>query len=1238
MNSIHRIISVSIICAATTLVQAQTFLEYQDQTVNRVNCEAPHAWFIPFSTEKEALTTDAQQSSLYMSLNGTWKINWVNDDDQRPKPFYRTSFNDAAWKEIDVPCNVEVRGFGEPIYTNVSYPHPVTPPTIQRNNPVSSYRRKFILPDGWDKRRVSIHFLGVQSCLYLWINGRYVGFHEDSMSDAGFDISSYLTTGENLIAAQVMRWSDGSYLEDQDMWRMSGIFRDVYLQSEPKLRVSDFHVTTPLSAGYGNADLNVKLQLTNGTASDAAAALRYTLYDQTGNVQFSETKSIEAINAGTTVSTTYNHSVSNPKLWSAEHPNLYDLTISLLDAEGNEIECVRQDVGFREVKIENGILKVNGRKIYIRGTNHHDNNPATGRYMPLDMIEQDLLLMKQFNINAVRTSHYPKTPRFYELCNRLGFYIWDEANNESHGAGADNGNRMTAYPDWRQPMTERCMAMVERDKNQPCVIVWSMGNECGGRGRDGYSNFDYIYQEIKAFDSTRPIHYENQGTDFDIIANMYITQQDLRNSYATWPLKPVILCEYEHAMGNSGGGMKEYWDIFLANDRMQGGFIWDFVDQGLLTTREGKTFYANGWDFSKGEHTDGDFNFNGLMSPDRKPHGEMWEVKAAHQPAYFECVNTQKGSIIIRNMQSFTNLSEYICQWQLQLDGKVVESGTLDLDIAPLSRRTIILPSTYKMDYTLGQYAWNIKLFTKEDLPWAKAGHEVARFQAIINDQPAAAVVAPSAKSRASVVQTDDMIRVATQGCTYGFSRQTGTLCSMQVAGSEYMTAPSRPDFCRPATANEREHFEVWKQKGWWNPDITLVDMNVEDTDAEPVNIVSRLAVGKRGEVVVRYSIFNNSELQITTVVNPYENIYIGKIGWQFSMNPDMQQVSWLGNEYETYRDRHLCGFITLNNKTIDNLSVPYEVPQENGNRYDTRWMTLSANGVGVLATSDAPFDFSARRYSDQQIYDAPHLSYLEPEDHITLNLDYENQGVGQSPGRADVLEPYRVMLRQVTYTLSLQPVNLSTDAPADLSGKRMQTSAFNPQLSTFDSGKLIPESYPVTLCNGMTSLYLTTDGNKAITDTQDNKGERACFWLVRIRDNIYRIMDSSRKRCFTATGTDNGASIELQVYKGSALQQWQITCDLDGTALIVNRSTGKALDMHVSEHRIILWDKNGGTNQQWFFDEHETSVPNRLQTSISGSLYNLSGQLVRQDVTQHDLSQQYSGLYIFNGTKVMVP
>ncbi|MGN0234562.1 MAG: glycoside hydrolase family 2 TIM barrel-domain containing protein [Bacteroidaceae bacterium] len=1223
--------------------QAQTFREYQDQSINRVNCEAPHAWFVPFGTEQEATEVDVGQSSSYLSLNGTWRMKWVEDDDARPKTFYRVGFDDSSWDEVPVPCNVEVLGYGEPIYTNVAYPHPVTPPTIERNNPVSSYRRQFNLPAGWLGKRVSLHFLGVQSCLYLWVNGKYVGFHEDSMSDAGFDVTPYLNEGENLIAAQVMRWSDGSYLEDQDMWRMSGIFRDVYLQAEPLLRLQDFRVETPLNESFTQSDVKVSYTLSNdGPDAAALGALRFTLYDKEQNKVFCETTSLtgNSLQSSDTYEGTFSHTVNQPELWSAEYPNLYNLTITLLDEKGNETECIRQDVGFRQVKIENGILKVNGQKIYIKGTNHHDNNPQTGRYMPLEMIEKDLVLMKQFNINAVRTSHYPKTPRFYELCNRLGLYIWDEANNESHGAGAENGNRMTAYPDWRQPMTERCMAMVERDKNQPSVIVWSMGNECGGRGKDGYSNFDFIYQEIRQKDSTRPIHYENQGTDFDIIANMYITQQDLVNSYPNWPQKPVILCEYEHAMGNSGGGLREYWEIFRSNERMQGGFIWDFVDQGILTTRDGKTFYANGWDFSKGEHTDGDFNFNGLMSPDRRPHGEMWEVKAAHQPATFQVKNLSKGYVTITNTQSFTNLSEYDCLWELQADGKVVENGTLSLNIAPGASKIVAIPSKYEMKTESEEYAWNIRLLTRMEQPWALAGHEVARHQAIINELPAASTQAPTAETGVEVSQSDGMLLLATQTCTYGFSQETGTLASMKVGAKDYMTAPSRPCFARPATANEREHFEQWEKKGYWEAVPALVSMEVEDNGAEPVNVITRLNIGKRVEVVVRYSVFNNGEIQITTVVNPFENIYIGKIGWQFDMAPDMQQTSWLGTDLETYRDRTLCAFITRNEgKTLDDLWVPYEVPQENGNRYATRWMTLSQGDQGILATSDVPFDFSARRYSDKQIYEAPHLSYLENEDYVTLHLDYENQGVGQSPGRADVLEQYRVMLRKVTYTLSLQPINLAKEDPQQKSRQRMQADSFDPQLSNIDKETLIPILRPIFLRNGMTSRYLISDGETDITDVESHDSELCVFQLQKIDDDTYCIADQKGNSVFTALGTDNGASVVLKPYSESRLQQWQIDVDLDGMAFIINKETGKVLDMHVSEHRVALWDRNGGTNQQWYFIESGSPVSAAKENLMKGreNLYDLSGRLLRTSITSNDLRAQPTGIYIVDGNKYHV-
>ena len=1174
----------------TPVVHAQTFREYQDQTVNRVGCEPLHAWFVPFVNESEAATRNAEESDNYMSLNGTWKFKWVNDDAGRPASFFRTTFSDAAWDEMDVPCNVELRGYGEPIYTNVAYPHAMTPPTITRNNPVSSYRRTFVLPESWMNQHISVHFLGVQSCLYLWVNGKYVGFHEDSMSDAEWDLTPYLKEGENLIAAQVMRWSDGSYLEDQDMWRMSGIFRDVYLQREPQLRIQDFRVETPLTDSYTQGELKVACTLCNSAkTTQAASSLRVTLRDALGQEVIRETRQLDASMApGDSLKLQLERTVGKVDLWSAEHPNLYQLTLTLLDENGQETECVRQDVGFREVKIEKGIFKVNGQMVYIHGTNHHDNNPETGRYMPLDMIERDLLMMKAYNINAVRTSHYPKTPRFYELCNRLGLYVWDEANNESHGAGAANGNRMTAYADWRKPMTERCMAMVQRDKNHPCVVVWSMGNECGGRGNDGYSNFDFICREIRAYDPSRPVHYENQGTDFDIIANMYITQSDLKNSYSRWPEKPVILCEYEHAMGNSGGGMKEYWDLFYSHERMQGGFIWDWVDQGLKTTRDGKTFFANGWDFSKGEATDGDFCFNGLVSPDRHPHGELHEVKAAGQPAVFTCTDPLKGSFSVMNVQSFTNLREYLCTWELQCNDRIVDRGSVDLNVEPLKKGVISLPFTHKMDLTSGQYAWNIRLLTRDDAPWAKAGHEVARHQSFVNSEVPKQVLTAAPTTSVQVTREEGCVRLKAGQTTYGFSTATGTLCSIQKGGRELLAAPARPNFCRPATCNEREHFAVWEKKGYWQLSPELVEMKVEDPTSEPVNIVSRLKLKDRGELVVRYSLFDNGELQMTTVLNPYEEIYIGKIGWQLYLKKEMQHAVWLGNDLETYVDRNMCGFVKRNEATIPELWVDYEVPQENGNRHATRWVMLEQGGVGLLASADNPFDFSARNYSDQQMHEAPHIAYLEDEDFVTLNLDYENQGVGQSPGRADVLAPYQVKLRKLTYTMSLQTIATDTEDPMQKSLQRMETKEFLPSLNAFDMESVIPTGRPFAIRSEYTGRYVAIASDASLTDTEGTTGSSdQLFTLEKLSDGIYKMLQYRTNKAVTVkdNANGNGTSLILKTYTGSRYQQWQLLMSLEGVARLKNMGSGKMMDMNVSEHKVIVWEENGENNQNWTFE-----------------------------------------------------
>ena len=1175
-----------------TLSGAQTFLEYRDQSVNRVGCEPMRAWFVPFSSVQEARYGEAEESSCYQSLNGQWRLHWVPDVAQRPTDFYRTDYDDSSWKLEPVPCNVEVLGYGEPIYTNVAYPHPMTAPTIERQNPVTSYRRTFTVPEAWKGQKVTLHMQGVQSCLYLWINGQYVGFHEDSMSDAEFDLTPYLHEGENLLAAQVMRWSDGSYLEDQDMWRMSGIFRDVYLMAEPLVHVRDFQVSTQLDDDMRRGSLHLQHTIQNSSTQQARlGAVRYTILAPNGvTVNQTELPLRQLrLQPGQEVSYTMDWAPQWPlQLWSAEQPNLYRLYITLLDRKGHELETIRQEVGFRQVEIRDGILTLNGRKIYIRGTNYHDNNPLTGRYVTLEQYERDLKMMKQFNINAIRTSHYPRPPRFYELCNRLGFYVWDEANNESHGAGTREGNRMTAFQDWLQPMMERCMAMVERDKNQPCIIVWSMGNECHGRGRNGHSNFDLIADSLRRRDPSRPIHYENQGTDFDIIANMYITQKELEESYPRWPEKPVILCEYEHAMGNSGGGMQRYWDIFYSHPRMQGGFIWDWVDQGIQVTRDGKTFYANGWDFSKDEPTDGDFCFNGLVSPDRQPHGELWEVKKAHEPALFHPVDLQNMRIRIDNVLSFTNLNQYDCEWEVWGRLPFHAAGKLDLDVEPLSSQIVQIPlqETFlaMIDSTQTDLVLNLHLRLRSDQPWAPRGHEVARHQFRMDHNAQSRQLSAPSATAPQVSESDTLIRIQTSKGSYAISRNTGTLCSMEMEGRELLTAPARPNFARPATCNEREHFARWEKAGLWLAQPQVKEVKVTQRDANPTYVESRLLIPGQVEILVRHAIYNEGEVQIQTVLNPYQETYVGKIGWQFYAQPNLQQVAWEGNDLETYRDRNMAGFICLNeDKTVDDLQMPYEVPQENGNRHNTRWMTLSDGAIGLQADMLDAMDFSVRNWSDEQMHAKPHLAHLQREDHVTLNLDYQNQGVGQSPGRADVLEPYRVVLHPVSYTLRLQPLQPIKHCKG-LNIYWKQNTPYTPTLTEWDLTQQLPLGKPLQLRNRMTGKLLTMRDDHTLTHQDATPDAHQTLRLERVGKHTVKVVEAKSGRVLSVQhGQEgNGGNVAMLPYRGEETQHWLLEETEPGILMLVNSSTRKAMDMHVSEARVVLWDQNGGTNQQW--------------------------------------------------------
>lgn len=607
--------------------------EWENPKINGINKEPARASFMGYDTEKAAIADDYSKSPWFQSLNGTWKFNWVAQPESRPVDFYKDNFDVTKWKDIPVPSDWQMHGYDYAHYVNIAYPFPMNQPFIDHKyNPVGSYKRTFTIPEKWKGSDVFIYFGGVNSAMYLWINGQKVGYSEDSKTPAEFNISKYLRSGENTLSVEVYRWCDGSYLEDQDFFRLSGIERDVFLYATPKTRIADFFATAGLDAQYVNGTLNLDVKLKNSSKdANANLSLLVNLYDAaTGDKVYSETKKISVAGEGEN-SLNFSAIVNSVKQWSAEFPNLYNLTLQLTDSKGALVQATGCNVGFRTSEIKNGQLLVNGKAILFKGVNRHESDPVTGHVISVESMIKDIQLMKQFNLNAVRTSHYPNDPMWYKLCDKYGIYLYDEANIESHGYGYNPDKTLGNNPDYLLMHMERTTNMVERDKNHPSIIVWSMGNEAGTG-----TNFLATYKWTKARDKSRPVHYERAEKDTkiterhtDIQGDMYASIKHIEKYLATDPDRPFIWCEYAHAMGNSTGNFQDLWDFVESNPKHQGGFIWDWVDQGFYKTNDkGRKYFGYGGDFEpKGTYTDLNFCTNGLVWPDRSIHPAIWEVK-----------------------------------------------------------------------------------------------------------------------------------------------------------------------------------------------------------------------------------------------------------------------------------------------------------------------------------------------------------------------------------------------------------------------------------------------------------------------------------------------------------------------------------------------------------------------------------------------------------------------------------
>jgi len=1039
-------------------VLAQEPLDWQNPKAVHQGTEKPHATMITCPSMEVAKTirytfgAEREKSPFYKSLNGQWKYHFSKTQLDRVAGFEALSFDDSQWTTIPVPANVEIEGHGIPIYTNIRYPFgKPTPPVVDPANPynsVSSYRHTFTVPKDWDGKKIFIGFDGVNSFFYLWINGQKVGFAKDSRTLSEFNITSFLKPGENKIAVEVFRWCDGSYLEDQDFWRVSGIFRDVYLWCAPATRIRDFEVKAELDASYTDATLKVNTEVING----AGASVSFLLEDATGNTVVNQTVTADAEKANLSIP------VKNPLKWSAEKPNLYKLYLTLKNKDGQILQVIPTRVGFRSVELKDGNMLVNGQRIFIKGVNRHEHDVKNGQTMNLEMMIKDIQLMKQNNINTVRTCHYPNVPAWYELCDEMGLYVYDEANIECHGA-----QELTKDANWLPAYMDRTVRMVERDKNHPSIIIWSVGNENGWG-----SNLETTARWMKKRDPSRLIHSCEAGNapETDLVAPMYPKPAVLTKYASAKQNRPFIMCEYAHAMGNSTGDMRAYWDQIYSKPYLQGGCIWDWVDQGQYQPARAdrsrlfekpkpgdKVFQAYGGDFYytdkdgkplngvKGPHngipSDDNFCCNGLVTADRTPHPGIYEVKKVYQDIQLSSYNPADSTIKVKNGFFFKTLNENLVgTWEVKSNGSVLQHGTFEIPaLAPEKEGVIKIPFQKILQAEPGTEYWlNVSFKLAKETSWAVAGHEVAWEQfAMGKGTP----VAPKQSTGSLTVQQNDKT-ITVKGATFEAAFDNGLLKTLTYDGVALVQESLRPDFWRAPTDNDRgfksEKFHGdWKSVGnEWTPE----KVTIAEQTAQQVKIVAEGKLPKIGAPYsLTYIVAPNGEIAITASYTGVQKKQSPtRFGLQMLMPEGFETVTWYGcGPQETYSDR--CETrVDIYSGKIDEQYFDYSEPCESGNKVKVRWTAIAnAQGKGLLAIADKNLlSVNALRYTTEDLQSHKHTFQMPQRKTTTLNLDLVQMGVGGDDSwGAKPHAPYQIPAdKNYSYTVRLLPYDKATFAP----------------------------------------------------------------------------------------------------------------------------------------------------------------------------------------------------------------
>ncbi len=1005
---------------------------WADPEVFQIGREAPRASFRRFPTREAAHDGDNAERSL--SLDGTWRFHWVPRPSDRPTDFFGAAYDDSGWDDIPVPSNWELEGYGHPVYRDESYSFPADPPFIPADdNPVGSYRRSFDPPAGWDGMEVFLRFEGVYSAFYVWVNGEFVGYSEGSRTPAEFRVTDLLRAGSNLLAVQVFRWSDGSYLEGQDFWRISGIDRGVSLWAAPPTHLRDIHLRSDYdpATGVGSADLTAWVA-NRGLASAPGQALEVELLDPDGEAVWSAPRRLEAsVGAGEESAVTTRIEIPDALPWTAETPHLYRALFTLVGEDGPG-EATSIDLGFRRVEATGGQLLVNGRPVTLFGVNRHEHDPVRAHVVDEASMLEDIRLMKALNLNAVRTAHYPNLPRFYELTDRHGLYVVDEPNLESHGMGFLPENTLAAKPEWREAHLDRVRRMALRDRNHPSIIIWSLGNEAG----DG-ENFDAASEWLRETDPGRPILYEPalERDTVDIIAPMYVRPYWLQH-YTERGDRPFLLVEYAHAMGNSVGNLADYWRTIESDPKLIGGFIWDWVDQALRTGDEsGRPMWAYGGDFGPaGFPTDGNFLVNGLVSADRKPHPHAFEVKKVYQPVRVVAEDLAAGRFRVTNRRSFRDLSDLEGSFELTADGEVFADGPLPALSTPPGEHGLLeldlpaAPSDPGPEVIL-----TLRFRTREATDLLPAGHEVAWEQFQLR-APAPVVVAPSGPEL-RVEETPETVEILGGDFAVHFDRQSGTMASLTAGGGERIAIGPQPNFWRAPTDNDYGNgFPV--RSGVWRlagrpPKRALLDMSVERSGSRVV-VRSRFAlrsVGARYELV--HEVFPDGRVAVAARMHDVDEDLpeIPRFGALLTLPGDLDRIAWFGRgPHENYWDRRTGAALGRYQRDLSDMAHPYVRPQETGTRTDARWAAATGeDGAGLLVVGLPTVSFSALPYRVSDLDGGEtktrrHATDLVPRDEVTLAVDFRQMGVGGDdswgavPHREYTLWPqdleYRFLLR----------------------------------------------------------------------------------------------------------------------------------------------------------------------------------------------------------------------------------